>query len=184
MRRLLLSLIILASASAYGQTYIKMNAPAAILGVFNPSIETKISTRLTYSFDLTATFWNRISIFNKEKLPFRILMFQNEVRYFPTDANRGFFFSPNLGYAMFRMQKWGHEDQYQVGWSIQAGFTLGYEWHYKEKWLGEIFIGGGRQWAKYEGFNFTDGSRYVGYNGSAEYMPYKGGINIGYRLGK
>jgi len=188
MRRLILSLIILASASAYGQTYIKLNAPAVFAKVFNPSIETRLSNHWTFEFDMLMTFRNE----TETKGPFRILMLQPEGRYYFNEVNHGFFVGVNTGYAMFRMTKphWIFKEDYeslhiyQMGWSVQAGVTLGYELKIKDRWLVDVFVGGGRQWSIYEAFYFPDGGRYVGYNGSAEYMPYKGGINIGYRLGK
>lgn len=127
-----------------------------------------------------------------DKGPFRILMLQPEGRYYFNEINKGFFVGINTGYAMFRMTKphWLFKEdynslhEYQMGWSVQAGVTLGYEWKIKDRWLIDAFVGGGRQWSNYYGFNFQTGEQYEKFNGSAEYMPYKGGINIGYRLGK
>jgi hypothetical protein len=188
MRRILLLLIIMASASAYGQTYIKLNAPLVFAKAFNPSIETRISNKWTFEFDMLMTFRNETN----DKGPFRILMLQPEGRYYFKEVNKGFFVGINTGYAMFRMTKphWIFKEDYdashiyQMGWSVQAGFTIGYEMKIKDRWLIDVFFGGGRQWSIYEAFYYPDGGRYVGYNGSAEYLPYKGGVNISYRLGK
>lgn len=182
-----LALLLYTTTSVLGQSHIKINAPLAVLGAFNPSVESKFAEKWTFECDVLMTFRNE----TENKGPFRIFMIQPEARYFFKEANKGFFVGINTGYAMFRMTKpnwWGsaHERQhdYQVGWSIQGGFTIGYELKIKNRWLIDVFCGGGRQWAMYEAFGFPNLERRTKINGSAEYMPYKGGVNIGYRLGK
>ncbi len=187
MRRLILSLIILASASAYGQTYIKLNAPAALLGVLNPSVETSLGKNWTFSFEFLATFRNE----SNSHGPFRVLMIMPEGRYYFNEKFKGFYAGVNTGYAMARMTKpnWWGEDYaadhiYDVAWIIVAGVNFGYEYHFNDRWMAEVFIGGGRAWSMHERFKYPDGGRGTKLNGSEEYLPYKGGVNVGYRLGK
>ena len=62
------------------------------------------------------------------------------------------------------------------------GFTFGYQWQFKDRWLVDAFIGGGYSKATYEGFEKHTGSRYTdsNVNFSAQWIPYRGGIMIGY----
>lgn len=191
MKKIILALLLLYSIPSFSQTFIKYNIPLTVIGAVNPSIETRLTNRWTLDYSVLMTFRNETAT----KGPFRIFMMQPEARYYLKESFNGFFAGINTGYAMYRMTKPGwvgdgsgeeykREHIYQVGWSIQAGITLGYQYHFCDKWMAEIFIGGGRQWSNYEAFYFPNGGRYVGFNGSAEWLPYKGGINIGYRLGK
>ena len=194
MRRILLLLIIMASASAYGQTYIKLNAPAALLGALNPSVETSLGKNWTFSFEFLATFRNE----NNSHGPFRVLMIMPEGRYYFKERFKGFYAGVNTGYAMARMTKpnwWGEdyaaEHIYDVAWIILAGFNFGYEYQINDRWMLEAFVGGGRAWSMHERFYYPDGGRPIKddgkplkLNGSEEYLPYKGGVNISYRLGK
>jgi len=62
-----------------------------------------------------------------------------------------------------------------------VGITLGYVFSIKEHWGIELSIGGGRSWARYEGHVRQDGSMYIGDNGSAEWLPYKGACSVIYK---
>ena len=194
MRYFFLFALISCSAGSFGQTYAKFNIATPFIGGVNPSVETAISEHWTFSFDILATFKNETS----KSGPFRILMVMPEGRYFLKEKFKGFYAGINAGYAMARMTKpsWWGEDyasskQYDVSWIIVAGITLGYEYQITNRWMAEIFIGGGRAWSMHERFIYPDGGRptypdgsVIKLNGSEEYLPYKGGINISYRLGK
>lgn len=189
MNKTILALVVILCSyvSTFGQSYAKINVPLAILGAFNPSVESKINEKWTFECDVLMTFRNETN----NRGPFRIFMLQPEARYYFKESNNGFFLGINTGYAMFRMTKpnwWGdnydERHAYHIGWSIQAGVTIGYELKFRDRWLVDIFCGGGRQWSMYEAFTYPNLERRTKVNGSAEYMPYKGGINIGYKIGK
>lgn len=194
MKKFLVFVFLLSTTASFAQTYAKFNIATPFIGGVNPSVETAISEKWTFSFDVLATFKNETSSHG----PFRILMVMPEGRYYLKEKFKGFYGGINAGYAMARMTKpdWWGEDyaanhEYDVAWIIVAGFTIGYEYNINDRWMLEAFIGGGRAWSMHERFIYPDGGRgtkadgsIIKLNGSEEYLPYKGGINISYRLGK
>lgn len=195
MQRILFAFtMLLFSTASFGQTYAKFNLATPFIGGVNPSVETAISNHWTFAFEVLATFKNETSTSG----PFRVLMVMPEGRYYFKEKFKGFYAGINTGYAMARMTKptWWGEDyasikQYDVAWIITAGFSFGYEYQISDRWMVEAFVGGGRAWSMHEQFIYPDGGRPtypdgkpIKLNGSQEYLPYKGGINISYRLGK
>jgi Protein of unknown function (DUF3575). len=160
----------------------------------NPSVETAISNHWTFSFDVLATFKNESSSGG----PMRILMVMPEGRYYFKEKFKGFYGGVNFGYAMGRLTKpnwWGDNYEatktFEYVWTMVAGFTFGYEYQINDRWMVEALIGGGRAWSMHDRYTYPNGvkptypdGRPILINGSAEYLPYKGGINISYRLGK
>ena len=194
MQRFLIFILLCVSIPSFGQTYAKFNLATPFIGGVNPSVETAISNHWTFSFDVLATFKNETSISG----PMRILMVMPEGRYFLKEKFHGFYGGINFGYAMSRMSKPGWLDRdykntniFDYSWTMLAGVTLGYEYQFNDRWMAEVFVGGGRAWTMHDRYTFPDGQKPnypdgspIKLNGSEEYLPYKGGINICYRLGK
>lgn len=93
-----------------------------------------------------------------------------------------------MGFSVFNLTKgihpayWGqYSGQYQVGTNFMAGVTLGYAFTLTKHWGIEISLGGGYQIGFYEGHYSSDGSMYVGWNSSGEWLPYKAAVNIIYK---
>lgn len=192
-KALFIFLLLSLSTYSFSQTYVKFNLATPFIGGVNPSVETAISKHWTFSFDILATFKNETSTSG----PMRILMVMPEGRYFLKEKFNGFYGGINFGYAMSRMSKptwldntYKNTKGFDYSWTMVLGFTIGYEYKINDRWLSEIFIGGGRAWSMHDRYTF-DGQKQtypdgtpIKINGSAEYLPYKGGINICYRLGK
>ena len=87
---------------------------------------------------------------------------------------------------MFKISKNGShasQNKYQYRYLFFAGITFGYQWKIKERWLIDGFLGGGYSKATYEGFERNTGTRYnlnENVNFSAQWIPYRGGVMIGY----
>lgn len=194
MKSFFLAIILLISVQLTAQTYIKFNLATPFIGGVNPAVETAISKKWTFSFDVFSTFRNETDT----RGPFRVLMVMPEGRYYFKEKFKGFYGGINAGYALARMTKpdWWGEDYaasktYDVAWIITGGFSIGYEYCLNKRWMLEAFVGGGRAWSMHERFIYPDGGRphyssgdLVTLNGSEEYLPYRGGINICYKLGK
>lgn len=194
MQRFLIFILFCVSTPSFGQTYAKFNLATPFIGGVNPSVETALSNHWTFSFDVLATFKNETSTSG----PMRILMVMPEGRYFLKEKFHGFYGGINFGYAMSRMSKPGWLDSdykntniFDYSWTMLAGVTLGYEYQFNDRWMAEVFVGGGRAWTMHDRYTFPDGQKPnypdgspIKLNGSEEYLPYKGGINICYRLGK
>lgn len=194
MKSFFLALTLLISSHIIAQTYVKFNLATPFIGGVNPAVETAISSKWTFAFDVFSTFRNE----TETKGPFRVLMIMPEGRYYFKEKFKGFYGGINAGYALARMTKpdwWGfdyaEQKLYDVAWIITGGFSIGYEYYINKRWMVEAFVGGGRAWSMHESFYFPDGGRPltsegkpVHINGSEEYLPYRGGINICYKLGK
>lgn len=189
-----LAICLLISVNLFSQTYIKFNLATPFIGGVNPAVETAISKKWTFSFDVLSTFRNETDT----RGPFRVLMVMPEGRYYFKEKFKGFYGGVNAGYALARMTKpdwWGEnnsvEKKYDVAWIITGGFSIGYEYCINKRWMVEAFVGGGRAWSMHERFFYPDGGRLLDsegkpvlVNGSEEYLPYRGGINICYKLGR
>ena len=170
--------------TSYSQTYIKLNGTYALFAIPSIGIEVGIASKLTFQLDATMSFWNSIN-----DRPWVFNQIFPEVRYYFKEKNDGFYSGLHVGYGMFKLSKnktYAASNRYQYGFILFTGITTGYQWKIKEKWLLDLFIGGGWSNANYEGFDRDIGSaRYElgsGINYSAQSIPYRGGLMIGYQF--
>lgn len=166
------------TSAAQAQTYIKANSLYWVVGVPNVSLETKLAKHFTYNTDLVFSPWDNIC-----GRSLVIGQWINEFRYFPKQAYHGFYAAGYAAGHTFKLTKWNYNsDKYQKGSGISLGVTLGYELPIAKRWLIDFYVGGGWQLSWYEGFYRADNSRYVGWNASGEWIPYKIGVTFAFRL--
>ncbi len=165
---------------------VKLNA-SALVGIANPSFELRVHKNVSVALEAWGIFFNE-GIGDWIQGPFNLGMAFVESRYYPIETFRGFFAGANVGFGFYCMTKgvhptyWGsYPDSYQVGHNYMLGFTLGYSFTLTKHWAIELAIGGGYQNSTYEGHNLSDGSMYIGWNESAEWLLYKGALNIVYK---
>ena len=175
-------ILFLLSTFTYGQTYIKANAVTTIVLIPNIGIETIISDKLTFQVDLAASFWKSIN-----NAPFQFVTLTPEIRYHFKENTNGFYVGGHIGGGIFKLQKWGYAEfnEYQKGFSYFIGGTVGYKKQISEKIGFDIFIGGGNQQGYYKGYIIGTDTRYEpakDYNKSGEFLPYRGGIMVSYKL--
>lgn len=190
MKKLLFVFLLFISLQAYSQTYLKVNGTYALFGIPSIGIEFPISKKFSFQLDASMSFWNSITLkSNKFKnRPFVFNQIFPELRYYINEVNDGFYIGTHVGYGMFKLSKnssYSISNKYQYGYILFTGLTTGYQWKFKEKWLLDIFLGGGWSKATYEGFDRVSGIRYdidSNVNFSAQSLPYRGGIMIGYRF--
>ncbi|HIZ86994.1 MAG TPA: DUF3575 domain-containing protein [Candidatus Coprenecus pullistercoris] len=168
------------------RTAVKLNA-AVVLGIVNPSVEFRAHENITVALEGLGVFYPKgvKGVFDG---PAVAAMTFIEGRYYPKQAFRGFFAAPNIGFAVWDLSKglhpsyWGtYSDMYQIGVNFMAGITIGYSFTLTKHWGIEISAGGGCQIGFYEGHYKPDGSLYVDWNGSTEWIPYKAAVNIVYK---
>jgi len=73
----------------------------------------------------------------------------------------------------------------EKGFGYFIGATIGYEKKLNDRFMLDFFLGGGSHQAFYKGYYLSTGERYdkaKNYNKSGEWLPYRGGIMISYRL--
>ena len=184
MKKLLVLTFFLISICIQSQTYIKGNVVTALVLVPNVGIETSIGKKLTFQADVMASFWES---FNGHH-PMKFYSLITEVRYHFIEKYNGFYLGGNIGVDRYMLQKWNYwnTNEYEDGFGYKVGATIGYEKKLNNRFMLDIFAGGGWHEGYYHG-RYNDGTpgRYdkaVHWNISGDWLPYRGGIMISYRL--
>ncbi|MEG1634850.1 MAG: DUF3575 domain-containing protein [Rikenellaceae bacterium] len=181
---ILIFAILMAVKSTTAQTYLKLNSLYALVGIVNPSVEMPLSTHWTYNAEMVYSPWKGVKFFSSTSQPFEFGMFMNEVRWHPKGNYNGWFIGPNAGMQAFYMAK--DKGKNCKGWGVVMGGVVGYQWEFgkNKRWMLEGFFGGGWQHSWYVGYSPTTGEEIYPYNKSGEWLPYKIGLNIGYKIFK
>jgi hypothetical protein len=182
MKKFLLFTLIVISAPVFSQTYFKFNAPSTLLGIPQVGIETSLGKKVTYQADILGSYWESVN-----GAPFKTLMVFSEVRYHFNEAFKGAYVGGHIGASEYELQKWNYinSGKYQKGYNIMFGITIGYQFKISDKWMIDMFMGGGNQQSAYKGYYIGTDTRYdkaQGYNKSGEWLPYRGGIMFSYKL--
>lgn len=186
---LLFSLLMPAVASAQSSE-VKLNVAAAVVTIFNPSVE-------FYTGDSSAVTFDFVKSFAKEDFmntgyPFLFSMGSlGYRRYTRAQSHDGFFYGGDLAMDMFRMNKNvipfvandNAESFYDVGSGYSIGVTLGYKQKLSQRLCLEASLSAGWHYSQHEYYN-QDGVRLYEFNASAEWTPYKAGIYLNYSFGK
>ena len=181
---------------SFGQTELKFNLATAPLLVPNIGIEVKLSEKIGYQLDTSASFYNDI-----EGSPFHMTQIFNEFRFYPNkNQKRNFFIGAHIGYGMYniRLPKWianlsgsefKEEGSYQYGRNAYYGITIGKKIPLKNERFGfEVFIGGGSSQSNYKYYNKNEQRIFAitnykrKFNKSGEALPYRGGLMLTYKL--
>lgn len=179
-KKILTVSICLMSIFAFSQTSIKANA-TTLLAVPNFGVEFNLGEKTTFQFDAMASLWSI------DGVPYKFLSVFPEFRYYTREAGAGFFVGAHIGGATFKLQKYGHArfNSYEEGYSLFYGATLGYQFIVSDRINLELFLGGGSSQAFYKGYSLETGERTDGapnYNKSGEWIPYRGGLMLVYKL--
>jgi len=187
--------LFLGMSSLSAQTYVKLNALYAIVGVVNPSVEFAISPKSTIQSEMVISPWRSI---NGKHATFGILM--SEYRRYFKQHNDGWYLGGNIGMMAFDISKPqfidgqpSFQDRYSKGYGFMIGLSAGYEYIFKERWILDAFFGWSWMSSFYNGYSM-DGEIQLNphrpvqpkypdpFNGSSEWYPNKIGISIGYRI--
>ena len=182
--------------TSFGQTELKFNLATAPLLVPNIGIEVKLSKKLGFQLDTSASFYNDI-----EGSPFHMTQIFNEFRFYPNNnQKRNFFIGVHVGYGMYniRLPRWianlsgsefKEEGSYQYGRNAYYGVTVGKKIPLKNERFGlELFIGGGSSQSNYKYYNKNEQRIFAitnykrKFNKSGEELPYRGGLMLTYKL--
>ena len=178
---------------------IKLNLTSALVLVPNIGIEVKLSEKLSYQLDTSASFYDNI-----ESSPFHTTQIFNELRFYPKLQEgknpRSFFIGPHIGYGMFTLRipkfitsivdtELKEEGSYQSGRNAYYGITIGKKIPLKNEKLNlELFIGGGTSQSNYKYYNKLGNRIYENpdiekdFNQSGEELIYRGGLMLSYKL--
>ncbi|MFV8378242.1 DUF3575 domain-containing protein [Flavobacterium sp. LB3R33] len=167
---------------SHSQTYIKVNPVTTLLTIPNVGVEMSIGKKATFQFDVLSSFWKSMS-----GKPKQYYIFIPEYRYFFHEKYDGFYVGAHIGATLFNFQKWNSYNSfmYQKGFGYVMGATVGYEKKISEKFLVDIYLGGGNSQGFYKGYFIGTDTRYESakdYNKSGEWFPYRGGVMVSYKL--
>ncbi len=182
MKKFFLISLLLFSLHTYSQTYIKANATTVIVGIPNVGIETSMGKKSTFQFDILASMWKSV-----KGIPMQFYIFMPEYRYHFHEKYDGFYVGANMGFTKFNFSRLDHlkADQFEKGIGYLMGFTVGYEKKINDKFMLDIFLGGGNSQGFYKGYYIGTNTRYESakdYNKSGEWIPYRGGVMVSYRI--
>ena len=179
-------------------TYIKANAVFLPIGMLNAGIETQLSKKYTLQADVFISPWK--SFDGKEA---QIYMVGVDGRYYFNEAFKHWYIGANISAAKFTIQKWNYwksgpyqydegepiydkSDLYQDGFTIIFGAVGGYQFQINDNWNIDLYLGIGSSQDFYKGYHRDLGVRYDDanrkWNRSGEWIPYKGGVMISYKI--
>lgn len=194
------SLIIFAQKN---ETYIKANALFLPVGMMNVGIEHGFTEHITGQADLFISPWKS---FAGKHAQVYILGFNG--RYYFNEAFKKFYVGVDFSVARFNIQKYGYwndnfyvhkngvvtpyinNNLYQKGYSVMLGGIAGYQFTLGDRWNLDLYLGLGTMQSFYKGYDKLSGDRYdtdgdsMGRetNRSGEWLPYKGGLMLSYKL--
>lgn len=207
MRKLILALAISLMCVANAQTkdsitanklYLKANALFLPIGIVNAGAEYQLNQKITLQGDVFISPWK--SFVGK---PAQVYMIGFDGRYYFDEAFKHFYVGANISAARYILQKYNYwkdgayqyteddpvynkSDLYQDGYSIFVGATVGYQFQLNEKWNLDLYLGAGTAQSFYKGYHKELGIRYDNdgrkWNKSGEFIPYRGGLMISYRI--
>ncbi|WP_346883379.1 DUF3575 domain-containing protein [uncultured Algibacter sp.] len=178
-----LALFFVLNTTTFAQTSIKGNVATALIGIPNFGFETNLGRKTTFQLDVTASFWTIKGV------PYKFALLFPEFRYYTRRSGNGFFVGAHVGGGRYKLQKWNHDvsGDYQDGYSVFYGISLGYQFEISNRINLELFIGGGNQQGYYKAYSLKTGERTDGatdFNKSGEFLPYRGGLMLVYKLGR
>lgn len=189
-------LFLVLGAKAHSQTYVKMNALYAAVGVINPQVESVISSHSSMAIDITASPWRR---WDGNHSQFLILL--GEYRYYFKQAAQGWYVSANaamMGFDLNRLQFFkgkfiSRQSDYGKGFGVAAGVGFGWQHSLSERWCVDMFFSFDRMLSWYNRYSIEGDinmhpqghEHYLKpdpFNASVEDMPIKLGVSFGYKI--
>lgn len=201
--RVVIATLILACGmvtAVHAQGYVKLNGLYALGGVVNPQVEIKLTKHSAFQTEFVYSPWREL----KSGHHMHFGLFTNEYRYYFREANSGWYVGAEAGIMLFDVSKpyfangkIGLQNRYCKGYGCLAAGVVGYEWRFAERWLLDAYVGFGYLHSKYNGYSF-DGEiemhphrpdykqpQYPDpFNSSAEWIPTKIGLSIGFLIWK
>lgn len=194
--------MVIVPAMAQAQIYAKLNALYAVVGIVNPQLEFVVGPHSSISIDLMFSPHKTIKWGDRDNIHALFGILQTEYRFYIKREARGFYVSANAGMQAFDISRpylfpegklVTFNAGYGRGFGLMAGIGIGYSHTFKERWVVDAFFAFDRMWSWYNGYN-ADGSINLfprhqkepkfpdPFNGSAEWLPSKIGVAIGYKI--
>jgi len=181
------------------ETYLKGNALFLPIGILNAGVERQLNNKMTLQADVFISPWKS---FAGKYL--QIYMFGVDGRYYFREAFDHWYLGANISTSRFILQKWNYwgsgtyrytedspeytvSDLYQDGYSLMLGATVGYQKKIAERWTLDFYVTAGTVQSFYKGLHKKlpvryDTDKQDRYNRSGEFLPYRGGVMVAYKL--
>ena len=197
----ILAVMLIAPYMAQSQIYAKLNTLYACVGIINPQLEFVVGPHSSIVIDPTYSPWKSVK---GKHFNFGIL--QNEYRFYIKREAKGFYVSANTGMHLFDMTRpylfnkvggkrtfitW--EQGFGRGFGVMVGLGVGYTHRFKERWVVDAYFAFDRMWSWYNDYDAKGQINMYPrhekeppypdpFNGSAEWLPSKIGLSIGYMI--
>ncbi len=167
----------------------KLNVAAVCVGIVNPALEIGFLKRSAVELSSVTSFAKKD--FLGTGYPLLINMIMMEYRNYPfSERHSGFFVGANAGRNEYKMNKAiipfmqhvASSRDYDWGVGVCVGITLGYKFTITDALHLELSASGGWQHSWHE--PYSNGALTWPLNASGEWLPYKAGLYLSYRLGK
>ncbi len=181
------------------QIFVKANAVFLPVGIINTGVEYQLSNKMTIQADLLISPWK--SFVGRYA---QVYMVGVDTRYYFGQAFKNWYVGFNLSGARFIMQKFNYwfdgtaqyvengpiyqnTDLYQDGYGLFFGATAGYQYKINDRFNLDFYLSAGSVQSFYKGLHKVTGERYDekpnrDFDRSGEWLPYRGGVMISYRL--
>lgn len=170
------TLFLFVAPKVSAQTHLKTNALYLAALVPNIAIETRLNSNFTFEAEAFASLWKSIN--DKPYLVGALLVGS---RYYLKESFKGFYIGAYASGEKFKFSKWNYtSDQVQRGLGMCLGGTIGYQFAIGPKCNMDLYFGGGFHHAWYWGETLSTGEQYVGWNKSAEWLPYRAGVSFAF----
>ena len=185
-----------------GQIYAKLNALYAVAGVINPQLEFVVGPHSSISIDPMFSPYKTIKWGKRDDIHALFGILQTEYRFYVNREVKGFYISANAGMQAFDLTRpylfqngkiLSFEQGFGRGFGVMVGLGIGYSHTFKERWVVDAFFAFDRMWSWYNDY-YANGEinlfprhqrepKYPDpFNGSAEWLPSKIGVAIGYKI--
>ena len=171
------ALMLLITTKTSAQTHLKVNALYTAALLPNIGIETKIGPKFTIEAELFGSPWKSIN-----GRPYLVIAALAGTRYYFKESFKGLYVGAYASINKFKLSKWGHvADEVQRGTGMCLGATVGYQIEIGPRCNMDFYLGGGYHHAWYWGEVVSTGESYVGWNKSAEWIPYRAGVSFAFK---
>lgn len=172
-----LALLLLVAPKSSAQTHLKTNALYLAALIPNIAVETKLSSNFTFEGEIFASLWESIN-----DRPYLIGAALVGTRYYFKESFKGLYLGAYVSGEKFKFSKWNYTPDYvQRGWGVCVGATIGYQLELGPRCNIDFYLGGGFHHAWYWGERLSTGETYVGWNKSAEWLPYRAGVSFAFK---
>lgn len=148
------------AGEGFRNIHIKTNLAGLAMGIANVAAEMDLARHWSFSLPVYYSAWNYFT----STVKFRTFALQPELRYWPSDANCGFFAGGHFGMAYYNLAFGGdyrYQDHNRETPAIGGGLSVGYRLPISKngRWRMEFSLGAGGYALEYDKFHNTPNTK-------------------------